>query len=111
MPKLNEEKLTERINEGKVTPYQLLRALATERNSCSIVTMPTIGAMSHDLNQSEAAARQSLNAIETEAAHNVAVLKRVMAAHGFSTKTYVCENCGKHRPSRACPMCETPEEY
>ena len=109
--RLNEEKLTARIVEGKVSEDDLRRALATERNSTEIITLQTVGAASHALSQSEAAARQELDAIESDAAHNVAVLERALIARGYSTETYVCGSCGKHRASRTCSMCEMPSEY
>lgn len=109
--RINEEKLTARVAARQVFERDLRRALATERDSVQIVTLPTVGAASHGLNQSEAAARQQLDAIESDAAHNVAVIERVMAAQGWSTETYLCESCGKQRPTQTCTMCEMPEEY
>lgn len=109
--RINEEKLAARVAEGKVSENDLRRALATERDSMEIVTLPTVGAMSSALNQAEAQARQQLDAIESDAAHNVAVIERVMTAQGWSTETYLCESCGKQRPTRTCTMCEMPSEY
>jgi rubrerythrin len=111
MPQLNEVKLQERIAAGQVTAHALLNALATERNSLEIVTMPTLGAFDSALMANEQSARQKLDAAQVDAAHNVPILERALTALGESTETYVCKSCGKHRPSRHCSMCYEPQEY
>jgi hypothetical protein len=111
MAQLNETKLQERIAAGKVSARDLLNALATERNSLEIVTMPTLGAFDSTLAANEQVAREKLDAAQADAAHNVPILERALIAMGEATETFVCKSCGKHRTSRRCEMCYEPREY
>jgi hypothetical protein len=108
---INEVKLQERIEAGGVSARDLLEALATERNNLGIVTLPTLGAFDSELTAREQSARQKLDQLELDAAHNVPILERALTAMGKSTETYVCESCGEHRVSRQCSMCYEPQEY
>lgn len=108
---INETKLQERIAKGGVSALDLLKALATERNSLAIVTLPTLGTFDSEFMAGEQSARKKLDQAELDAAHNVPILERALTALGKSTETYVCNDCGQHRVSRRCSMCYEPQEY
>lgn len=105
--KLNEIKLQERIAKGGVSALDLLKALATERNSLEIVTLSTLGTFDADFMARERAAREKLDTAEADAAENVQLLERLMAERGWKTETRVCDKCGKHHAGRntTCANC------
>lgn len=108
MALFTESKLREAVEAGRVN---LLATLASERNLAEVMVMPTLGALSASLTNSEsdAAAKVALRA--EEAKSNIEMLERIMAERGESSQTFVCKSCGKHRTRPTCEMCAEPEEY
>lgn len=111
MAKINEVKFRSAVSAGRIDESTALKYLANERNNLSILTMPTLGAFSHDLSERESEARKQLDSLEADAAINVPLLESIMLEQGWSTQTYVCLNCEKHQASRICSVCAEPDEY
>ncbi len=111
MALISEIKFKAAIKSGAMDERTALEYLAKERNNLAIVTMNTVGAFSVSLANAEATARQQLDKLEADAAVNVPMIERLMIEQGWSTQTFVCKSCGKHRPSKSCLMCYMPSEY
>src|SRR5262245_20659909 len=105
--RINEEKLRAKLDAGGVSRLDMLKALAYERNNLAIMTLPTLGAFSHELNEREATARKKLDALEEDAVHNVPLLEKLMVERGWKTETQVCDGCGNHHAGRntTCANC------
>lgn len=96
MTKITYEMLKAKIVSGTVTMEQVKRALEIERESAQpVVTMPTLGAMSASLNNSEATAAQKLEARRQQSAENVAVLERILREADETTETKTAPRCVK----------------
>ena len=108
MAVFTESKFRQAVADGKVN---LLATLANERNLAGVVTLPTVGAGSIALANTEADAAAKIAARAADAIQNIALIETVMRERGESTETFVCKSCGKHRPSKTCSLCYEPSEY
>lgn len=105
--RINEEKLRAKLAAGGVSRLDMLKALAYERNNQKIITLPTLGAFSHEFHEREARARKKLDSLEEDAAHNIPLLENLMTERGWNTETRICDKCGNHHAGRniTCANC------
>lgn len=105
----------EKLRAKNVASRDLREALAIEKNSCEILTLPTLGLFDAEFSKREAEGRAKLDRREVEAQHNVTVLETLLAERGIGADLSVCQECGKYfvglySTSDVCRYCYMPDD-